>query len=200
MHGILSPAERRRLLDDARSKKGDTGPREGFGALRWKYHSLARGLNCPIKEVRRTIMRVLWKHNIAWALVLSPRRQVSLAAARQECAWSIATAFPEWSYPRIGRMLRRDHSTIVHSVQKVSGEVLQGRVQPVKNHVIPIPRRQYGFHTKGDRAERDARVLAKYDDGMGALYIAKVLGLPYPTVYNIIFRALGERPHPEGRQ
>jgi hypothetical protein len=55
--------------------------------------------------------------------LLSPRRDVKIVRARQ---WGMFLAKTEWSelsFPDVGRMFDRDHTTVVHGVRKITEEL-----------------------------------------------------------------------------
>jgi len=51
-------------------------------------------------------------------LLVSPARQRPIAYARQICCYVLRKRFG-MSYPLIGKLMHRDHSTIIHAVEKV---------------------------------------------------------------------------------
>lgn len=55
------------------------------------------------------------RHNITMALLRESNRFTHVVAIRCEVAWSLRQA--GYSYPMIGRILRRDHSTIITAVR-----------------------------------------------------------------------------------
>lgn len=62
------------------------------------------------------------KHSISVADVVGIARSVPIVAARQEAMWLIRTHCPHLSLPEIGLIFGRDHSTVYHSVNKVSAK------------------------------------------------------------------------------
>lgn len=55
--------------------------------------------------------------------IKGPRRGRHIMAARREAVYAVRTLRPDMSYPAIGRWFGgRDHSTILHSVRKISAE------------------------------------------------------------------------------
>lgn len=51
--------------------------------------------------------------------ILGPRRARSLAAARQFAIWLVTVKRPDLSLPQIGRLMRRDRTTLTFGVRKV---------------------------------------------------------------------------------
>lgn len=54
------------------------------------------------------------------AALLGPRREYTLTAWRQVCFYLIVTLRPDLSYPTIGRVVNRDHTTVMHGHAKVA--------------------------------------------------------------------------------
>jgi hypothetical protein len=61
--------------------------------------------------------------------ILSRRRQASLVAVRRRICWRIKNE-TMMSYPQIGRVLNRDHTSILHHVHKYQRMIDEGRAQP----------------------------------------------------------------------
>jgi chromosomal replication initiator protein len=58
---------------------------------------------------------------VTWDEVRGIRRTKRLIKPRQECMYEVSTQRPDLSFPAIGRIFGgRDHTTIMHSVRKVS--------------------------------------------------------------------------------
>lgn len=58
------------------------------------------------------IAQVLKKHDTTWELITSQRRDRFLVNARREIV--IWLRSQGWSYPQIGRLMNRDHASIMH--------------------------------------------------------------------------------------
>ena len=58
------------------------------------------------------------KHSITVEQLLGPRRQQTYVAARRECAERLRNEL-EMSYPKIGKVMNRDHTSILHLLKKV---------------------------------------------------------------------------------
>lgn len=70
-----------------------------------------------VAEIRHL---VAWKFHITAADMMSKRRDRNVARARA-VAMYLSRALLGWSYPVIGDAFKRDHSTVMHSVQVVEG-------------------------------------------------------------------------------
>ncbi|NBN62077.1 helix-turn-helix domain-containing protein [Pannonibacter tanglangensis] len=56
------------------------------------------------------------KHRVTLADLTGPCRQRAIFRARAELAYRLRTELG-WSFPRIGRLLNRDHTTIMNQVR-----------------------------------------------------------------------------------
>jgi len=65
------------------------------------------------------------RYNITWEELRSRRKPRRLARAREDIA--VALRARGWSFPLIGKLLRKDHSTIVLMVQRAAK---RGAIQP----------------------------------------------------------------------
>lgn len=90
-------------------------------------------LKAPQGGVEQLLERVCDRFGISMAELLSRDRHSNIAAARAVAAWLLREH--GLSFPVIGRVLRRDHSTVLVAVRKVEvdaamfpkvAEVLQG--------------------------------------------------------------------------
>lgn len=166
-----------------------------FAYNRARYLRLMNGFKCPLPAVRRICARVMWKHDVPWAKILSPLRRVHVSHARQELMWAMANAFPDWSYPQLGRFFKRDHTTVHHGVHKFAGLILDGRVSKDERLTISeMKRANRKQDTLEQRRRRDHKIMGFYEMGWGPVEISRELRVPYAVVYQILVRTLGHNP------
>lgn len=70
---------------------------------------------------RQIIVEVAAAHNFTVATLLSPAKRQTHCAARFEAAWRLYSE-TKLSTPLIGKLLRRDHTTILHAVNRYMSE------------------------------------------------------------------------------
>lgn len=70
------------------------------------------------REPKRIIARVAAEHGFTAADILGRRRQPELVAARHAAVAEVAREHPALTYADIGRIFRRDHSTIVNAMRR----------------------------------------------------------------------------------
>ena len=90
----------------------------------------------PLVDARQNYINMLnWvahKHGLNPSMVQNGGRQKHLVAARHEIWWRIRTEF-NYSFPRIARFARKDHSTIIHAVQTFSSKMLDSQEAQVQS-------------------------------------------------------------------
>ncbi len=72
----------------------------------------------PKAQVKQVIEAVCAKHEIPYSDVMGRKRFREIVAARHEAIVAVAEAFPWMSLPKLGRVFGRDHTTIMHALQK----------------------------------------------------------------------------------
>lgn len=77
-------------------------------------------------DARGVIAEAARQHSITTDLLLSRNKETHVVRARQEAAWMLRQR--GLSYPSIGRLLDRDHTTIMAAVRKVDAERLRPRL------------------------------------------------------------------------
>ena len=70
----------------------------------------------PIKKIIESVMRNF--PMITWTEIISARRSRHIIEARHKCFVAVFTERPDLSYPAIGKIFNRDHTTIMHAVRK----------------------------------------------------------------------------------
>lgn len=69
------------------------------------------------KSVTRIVLEVLQDFpGVCWEDVLSPRRSRGLIKPRHACINAVCEQRPDLSFPAVGRIFHRDHTTILHAV------------------------------------------------------------------------------------
>lgn len=90
----------------------------------------------PLVDARQNYINMLnWvahKHGLNPFAVQNGGRQRHLVAARHEVWWRIRTEM-NYSFPRIARFARKDHSTVIHAVQTFSSKMLDSQQAHVQS-------------------------------------------------------------------
>lgn len=69
----------------------------------------------PVKFIEETAKR----YKLGMRSILCEDRTYGATLVRQKIAWMVKREYPRLSYPRIGKIMHRDHTTIIHSIRKI---------------------------------------------------------------------------------
>jgi hypothetical protein len=86
-------------------------------------------------RAKRVLLEIAQKHGITCAEILGDRRIRAVVEARQEVMRELVEKLPDWSIARIGRFLRRDHTTVLHALKTADKPKHHGRPKGVSNPV-----------------------------------------------------------------
>jgi hypothetical protein len=78
-------------------------------------------------RAKRVLLEIAQKHGITCAEILGDRRIRAVVEARQEVMRELVDKLPDWSIARIGRFLRRDHTTVLHALKTADKPKHHGR-------------------------------------------------------------------------
>jgi len=70
----------------------------------------------PADVTRAMIADVARRHGLTYREMISPARDQRHVRARTEAIVLVKQTKPHLSYPQLGRIFRRDHSTILHAL------------------------------------------------------------------------------------
>jgi hypothetical protein len=84
----------------------------------------------PRRQTMEIIRAVAKRHGVTAKEILGTDRNHKVMAARNEAIREIFAARPHWSYPDIGRLFRRDHTTIMHHLWTAGAHVPRKRPAP----------------------------------------------------------------------
>lgn len=80
--------------------------------------TLPTGSKTPAREI---ISRVGAAHGYTLAQIIGPRLEKKLVQARFDAIKAVADGRPDMSLPQIGRVFNRDHTSILHALNKRGG-------------------------------------------------------------------------------
>ena len=69
------------------------------------------------REATWIISAIAESHNLSLKDILNPDRRWHVVTARREAMAAVHKTFPHWSYPVLGAVFERDHSTVMYSLQ-----------------------------------------------------------------------------------
>lgn len=73
----------------------------------------------PRKFTLAIVESVAAKHNVPVSAILGDSRLRHIVAARHEAMAEVVEARPHWSFPTVGRLFGRDHTTVISALQKL---------------------------------------------------------------------------------
>lgn len=71
------------------------------------------------EDARQIIMEVAIAHGVSYEDILGRSRERHLVAARHEAIYEVRKRRPHLSLPQIGRIFKRDHTTILHALRQM---------------------------------------------------------------------------------
>lgn len=69
-------------------------------------------------EINSLIEQIAIKHGVTLNQVLGPDRFKQFVTPRHEAMAHVARTYPHLSYPHLGKIFNRDHSTVMHACRK----------------------------------------------------------------------------------
>jgi hypothetical protein len=86
-------------------------------------------------RAKRVLREIAEEHGITCAEIVGDRRIRAVVDARQAAMRALVDQLPDWSIARIGRFLRRDHTTVLHALKTADKPKHHGRLKGVPNPV-----------------------------------------------------------------
>ena len=84
-------------------------------ALLWG-EQIGRVMTMPQDASRRLIAAIASKHGLTAGDLTGPNRRRHVVVARYEAIKAVKAAHPQLSYPQLGRLFNRDHSTCLYAM------------------------------------------------------------------------------------
>ena len=78
-------------------------------------------LPTPRMFTQRVIKEVADEHGVTPEDILWRSRRVKFVRARHAAMRRVSEARPQWSYPALGRLFGRDHTSIMHAFERTGG-------------------------------------------------------------------------------
>ena len=81
--------------------------------------SLSTGYNAPREQIKRVIQTICDEEGVTYAEVMGRSRYANIVRARHRAMVEVGRAMPWLSYPRIGQIFDRDHTSVLHAHWKL---------------------------------------------------------------------------------
>lgn len=106
----------------------------------------------PLSPAQLIIYKVALKHGLTIADIMGRRRKTPIVLARQEAMYELHKT-GKYSFPQIGRFMKRDHTTILHGCRKMekalAGKTDEGvrkvQVHPANRVQAELPKEDGSF-------------------------------------------------------
>jgi hypothetical protein len=89
-------------------------------------------------SVKALLKEVAGRHEVTVGEILGPARPIKITKARWEAIILVYAAHPLWSLPKIGRLFKKDHTTILHCLRQ-SG--MRQDLPPKASTYVPVCRK-----------------------------------------------------------
>lgn len=95
-------------------------------------------------HIKALIAKAAQDNGVSYDAVMSRARPRDVCRARFAAITAVAAAYPDMSFPRLGRIFNRDHSTIVHALMVSGVPPRSGRVDQYKKFAAAMRWRVVG--------------------------------------------------------
>jgi len=76
----------------------------------------------PLKFIEETAKQ----YRLGMRSILCEDRTYDTTLVRQKITWMVKREYPQLSHPKIGKIMHRDHTTIMHSIRKIDALIAAG--------------------------------------------------------------------------
>lgn len=99
------------------------------------------GLQTKRAHIKSLIAKAAQDNGVSYEDIMSRARPQNICRARFDAIAAVASAYPDMSFPRIGRIFQRDHSSIVHALMMRGHQPRSGRIQEYRKFAALMQRR-----------------------------------------------------------
>jgi hypothetical protein len=108
-------------------------------------------------HIKSLIAKAAQDNGVSYDAVMSRARPRDVCRARFAAITAVASAYPDMSFPRLGRIFNRDHSSIVHALMVSGVPPRSGRVEQYKKFAAAMRWRVVGnTPTEGEATDEIA--------------------------------------------
>lgn len=101
-------------------------------------------------HIKSLIAKAARDNGVSYEDIMSRARPQNVCRARFDAIAAVAAAYPDMSFPRLGRIFQRDHSSIVHALMMRGHQPRSGRIQEYKKFAALMQRRVGALPTEGE--------------------------------------------------
>jgi len=118
----------------------------------------ARNDNAPLTDALHTkrthikslIANAAKVNGVTYEAIMSRARPRDVCRARFDAIAAVSAAYPDMSFPRIGKIFNRDHSSIVHALMMRGVQPRSGRIVEYRKFAALMQRKAVGTATEGE--------------------------------------------------
>ena len=92
-------------------------------------------------HIKAIIAKAAADNGVSYEAIMSRARPRDICRARFDAIAAVAAAYPDMSFPRIGKIFNRDHSSIVHALMMRGVQPRSGRIQEYRKFAALMARR-----------------------------------------------------------
>jgi len=108
-------------------------------------------------HIKALIAKAATDNGVTYEAIMSRARPRDVCRARFAAITAVASAYPDMSFPRLGRIFNRDHSSIVHALMVSGVPPRSGRVEQYKKFAAAMKWRVVGeVPTQGGTTDETA--------------------------------------------
>jgi hypothetical protein len=111
---------------------------------------LMDALHTKRTHIKSIIANAAKVNGVTYEAIMSRARPRDVCRARFAAITAVASAYPDMSFPRLGRIFNRDHSSIVHALMVSGVPPRSGRVDQYKKFAAAMKWRVVGTATEGE--------------------------------------------------
>jgi hypothetical protein len=105
---------------------------------------LTDALHTKRTHIKSLIANAAKVNGVTYEAIMSRARPRDVCRARFAAITAVAAAYPDMSFPRLGRIFNRDHSSIVHALMVSGVPPRSGRVEQYKKFAAAMKWRVVG--------------------------------------------------------
>jgi hypothetical protein len=99
------------------------------------------GLQTKRTHIKHLIATAAAANGVTYEAIMSRARPRDICRARFDAIAAVAAAYPDMSFPRIGKIFNRDHSSIVHALMMRGVQPRSGRIQEYRKFAALMARK-----------------------------------------------------------
>jgi hypothetical protein len=95
-------------------------------------------------HIKALIVKAATDNGVTYDAIMSRARPRDVCRARFDAIASVAAAYPDMSFPRIGKIFNRDHSSVVHALMMRGVPPRSGRIVEYRKFAALMQRKAVG--------------------------------------------------------